>query len=1226
MPIKSSLNQLPNLLTIPSGYDFLDSLAESLFQSGFLETETKALVLLPTKRSVRVLSQNLLEKSKNKIVLYPKLQTLADIEEEENEGFFESEFLEVDLPPAISDLQRKFELSILIKAREEALGNQLTSVDAIALTQPLIDLMDEMDREEISDLSMLDKELKAFLPIHLSRAADFLEIINRIWPERLKELGMMNPVARRMKTLSILAEIWETSPPDYPIIAAGSTASIPATAKILSVIAGLPKGCVVFPGFDLDIDQKAWNAIDIQHPQMSMKNFLEQAGFKKEDVKLFPVLSPVKKNNFSIKQEQKISPFWLKKDQKNSSFIGSKQEVENSKKQTSKRIGSDCFFLDNQDRRKLINEALRPAKTTQAWQARLKVFWEDKERKQENQQTAYDQQNKASIVNALKGLSLVTAPTEEKEAFVIALALREVIETKEQTAILVTSEISLAKRVQAYLQRWNVSPDSSFGEHVFTSLNGSFFLALLDWILAPLSPLCLLNLLQNSLARFDLKEPIKSKLIQFLDAHVLRGAVHYQTYQDLKSRLNLSKSNNVELNESAFSLFDFLDQICQELSSFKTENSITNYTHKFAEIAEKIAGGSEDSDRLWQTQSGIIFSEGLREVLEKGAFVNLQSWYEYQKLITLVFQEKIIPTSVVTEKRIQILGVWEARLMSADLVIISGLNEGVWPQKIKEDPFLSYTMRKVVGLSVPEKRLGLMAHDFVQLVSLPEVLLTRSMVRDNNPVLASRWLWRLNALISGILGNSKIDSWLYPKTDYLSIAFELDRVEKDKIQPALPPNPCPPSEARWPLPKGRRLSASEFKTFVRDPYAIYANRILALKRLEPLNKAPKAAEWGSIVHECLESFIEDLIKNPKLSPDFFKQDIKTYIEMQSRHLYQNLCHAFLSAGFSKSRLAFESKNLKKSIKAFISWQLERQKLNIYPLGLELKGIYQCMSVKKTPFNIHIRADRLDISPNGIDILDYKTGRLPTLKQIKAGLDLQLPFAIAVLSQGGFLIELTKKQADFVQNWMKKNSTPDFIKKTQQILVENKNVQSDVQDNSDQNLSSDLLIKHFLSFRHSVLFSQRSNPSIRDSNVLSEKNNLIEGSHNDNNMWGKQEKSEKNNLEFLLQEKNIKSNQEIRSKIADRLVHQIFYLAFSSGEIQQKNMVSMFKEEKNKAQKPLTPDQAIQLVDRVVSDWINAFDHSDKPYQSQIHAENIQYIGDYDHLARRKEWYQGSFSE
>ena len=48
---------------------------------------------------------------------------------------------------------------------------------------------------------------------------------------------------------------------DGPVIAAGSTGSMPATAKLLATIAQLPHGAVVLPGLDTDLDDASWELI-----------------------------------------------------------------------------------------------------------------------------------------------------------------------------------------------------------------------------------------------------------------------------------------------------------------------------------------------------------------------------------------------------------------------------------------------------------------------------------------------------------------------------------------------------------------------------------------------------------------------------------------------------------------------------------------------------------------------------------------------------------------------------------------------------------------------------------------------------------------------------------------------------------------------------------------------------------------------------------------------------
>ncbi len=48
-------------------------------------------------------------------------------------------------------------------------------------------------------------------------------------------------------------EQWEETPPQHPIILAGSTGSRGTTLLLMQAIAKLPQGAVILPGFDFDM-------------------------------------------------------------------------------------------------------------------------------------------------------------------------------------------------------------------------------------------------------------------------------------------------------------------------------------------------------------------------------------------------------------------------------------------------------------------------------------------------------------------------------------------------------------------------------------------------------------------------------------------------------------------------------------------------------------------------------------------------------------------------------------------------------------------------------------------------------------------------------------------------------------------------------------------------------------------------------------------------------------
>src|SRR4051795_10649974 len=98
--------------------------------------------------------------------------------------------------------------------------------------------------------------------------------------------------------------------------------------------------------------------------------------------------------------------------------------------------------------------------------------------------------------------------------------------------------------------------------------------------------------------------------------------------------------------------------------------------------------------------------------------------------------------------QLHIYGQLEARLTESDRVILGGLVEGVWPPQTRADPWLSRPMRHELGLDLPERRIGLSAHDFAQALGAPEVILTRAAKQGGAPTVSSRFVQRLAAVAS----------------------------------------------------------------------------------------------------------------------------------------------------------------------------------------------------------------------------------------------------------------------------------------------------------------------------------------------------------------------------------------------------------------------------------------------------------------------------------------------
>ena len=134
--------------------------------------------------------------------------------------------------------------------------------------------------------------------------------------------------------------------------------------------------------------------------------------------------------------------------------------------------------------------------------------------------------------------------------------------------------------------------------------------------------------------------------------------------------------------------------------------------------------------------------------------------------------------------RIFIWGLLEARLQRADLMILGGLNEGVWPALTAPDPWLPPKVRDTLGMPTLDTRIGLAAHDFASLLGAPEVLLTRARRDSKSPTVASRFLLRLNAISGGLPRNRTLER----------LTAVLD--DAGPSHPVSKPAPSPPPEQR----------------------------------------------------------------------------------------------------------------------------------------------------------------------------------------------------------------------------------------------------------------------------------------------------------------------------------------------------------------------------------------------------------------------------------------------
>ncbi|ESQ90811.1 double-strand break repair protein AddB [Asticcacaulis sp. AC460] len=884
----------PRWFTIPSGRPFLDDLARGLCRA-LGKSLPEAQILTPTRRGARAMARAFSAQTRGGALLLPQIRAIGDLDE--GEPPFDLEALGLDLPSAISSLRRRFELARLITDHYKS---DISGKTALELADSLAKFFDSLALEEVDATDRLhslvtgqgaDQYSLGSWAQHWQVSAQFLAIAVNAWPKRLDELGMMDPSQRQVTLIRRLIDQWTEHPPKTPLILAGTTGSAPSTADLAKVVAAASIGAVVLPGLDLSLADDAWDQIEDSHPQATMKRMLDRHHVARATVRVWPV---------SLEEDRRKA----------------------------------------NARRRLLNEALRPAEATKDWREQI---------------AALRAEDDDAINDGLDGLTEISAARDEEAATVIALLMRETLETPGKTVALVTPDQTLARRVSARLTRWGLQADSSAGEPLANSQTGRFLLDLLTLLQTPCDPVAILSLWGHPACLYA-EDPGRTAV----ELYGLRGAKPNDMASVRAALVERDKDTDL-WDRYAAAILPVAEMPVSDLGEAAT---------RITRLAEALS--LDDGQALWTGATGGSAAELLAGLIREGAGYTVESLRDVADILGQLIRNCKVRTGGNTHPRLLILGAIEARMVTADRLILAGLEEGVWPQAPDLDPFLSRPMRAALGLPSPERRTGLSAHDFVQAASAPETFLVTRHRREGEPQVQSRWLWRLQTLCAG----AKVD---IPRDGkWLDWARALDRGLSDKppaLKPAVRPNPKPPVAAR---PK--QLSVTEVEVFVRDPYAIYAKHVLRLRPLDRPNEPVEGRQRGTAIHKSLERFVTEDTPLGKAGID---------------RLCDLLHEELAATRLSPAQMAMQKPLLPGMAADFIRFEADRR-AHRPKLHIEQRG-----ELKIGDFTLVAKADRIELRDDGVDILDFKTGAAPSAKAVAAGFYPQLTLTAAILKQGGF---------------------------------------------------------------------------------------------------------------------------------------------------------------------------------------------------------------------------------
>lgn len=822
----------------------------------------------------------------------------------------------MDFPVPISGLRRRLELAQLVSHFLKQEPQFATRSSVFDLSDSLALLFSEMQDEGVKPEDIQNLKVPDASG-HWQKSLQFLSILFGLFAN--DDATELSGEDRLRLVIERLEKTWAITPPDHPILIVGSTGSRGMTARFMSLVAQLPNGAVILPGVDFDMPSEVWSQI-YGEDRLAVEHPQERMARMAHRLGLRP---------------DRIQRW-------------------------------DLDTQENQSRNRLVSLALRPAPITDQWMKEGPTF--------------------QGIEEATERLSLIEAPDMRLESNAIALVLRRAVHDG-KTAALVTPDRDLARRVTALLGRWNIVPDDSAGIPLNQTPPGRLLRHVVGLVGRVLSSEDLLVLLKHPLCARGIQEGAREDdargfhllWTRELEVHLRQKSVAFPSREDLLHWAIKSGEDKDDKDARLAWAGWVADQ--SEYFHEAPNGSLGVHLDRLVALSSRLVMGPRSSDdrELWAQHAGREAKrvvEGLyREADHAGAMTSM----EFGDLFRAILGRETVRDPSPKHPKVMIWGTLEARALGADLVILGGLNESIWPQSVGQDPWFSRDMRRQAGLLSPEQSIGLSAHDFQQAVAAPEVILTRAKRDAEAETVASRWLIRLTNLMAGMsdAGREALKEMRDRGSDWIALAELLDKPEFT-LPSAKRPSPRPPVAAR-----PRQLSVTRIETLIRDPYDIYASRILRLNKLDPLSREPDVRERGTALHAIMESYLS------QIGEESHEEALARFLTVAEEVLEREV-------SWPSARRVWLGR-VRRIADGLVARERERLAKGT-PVGIEAKG---AMHLPEVDFSLTCKADRIDRKEDdSFVIYDYKSGSPPTEKQTKI-FNIQLHLEAAMMEEGKF---------------------------------------------------------------------------------------------------------------------------------------------------------------------------------------------------------------------------------
>lgn len=918
------------VFTIHPGAPFLATLAEALLDGRLIDGQVyrdrpldlaDVSLYLPTRRAGAALRQAFRDAFGGEAAILPRILAVSDVLEAQDD-LLAPEAL--DLPPVIAAAERRLMLARLVSHwRERVKADQLLTpsgqpvavpgspAEALNLSADLLALLDQAELESV-DWSKLDTLVPDDYAAWWQLSLNFLKIATEALPAAIAERGRMGPGAFHRAMVEGTIARWKVAPPSGPVIIAGSTGSVPSTADLMAAVLSLPQGALVLPGMNIGAPAEtiAASIFDCAHPEHTMNRLVERLGVERGDI------------------EELSGP-----------------------------TAAEAARAD------IVRRALVPAAVTDQWP----------------QHAAALDANAEVTEAALAKVSLAIAANEAEEALAAAIALRQCLENPEARSILVTPDRTIIRRVVAELERFGIEVEDTAGQPLPQTPYGQLALLLVEAATEDFPPVKVAAILSHPEARFGWLPARVRPAGRLISRKVLRGprlsggaVAITNALRTLKDKETSSSGETDSVLSDALALAQAYTDAMAPLATTAALSAPTlaDFLHALLETLDRVTRRPEEvSDE--PTRAEREFLSVVNDHIGIPDADLVLSSPDFAPALRALIGNALVLTPT-RNARVLTTGPIEARLLPTDRLVLVGLDEGVFPPVTDTGAWLSRPMRAGLGLSPPEIRIGLSAHDFSAALGAPDTVLIRSARRGGAPTVPTRFLQRLTSLI----GPDRTAALEARGARFLDWARRLDD------QPPVPrisrPNPAPPLAAR-----PRMLPVTDIETLIRDPYAIYAKRVLKLRPLDEFGETPDFGTRGTLVHDVLANFAASW------DAPWDERAVDALIEFARERFSEALAshpevHALWWPRFQ-------------ALARFIVLEFEakRAPLARHP---EIEGRFKVTD----HFTLTGRADRVDIEEDGrVSIIDFKTGRAPTAAQIAAQLTPQLPLEAAIARHGGF---------------------------------------------------------------------------------------------------------------------------------------------------------------------------------------------------------------------------------